>query len=336
MTSPPKLFTVLVTALFCLLLTPALSYAQTSPPFTGTVIDNANLRAGSGTSFDRTGSVQAGQTVEVVACNVTCSWYKLDNGSWIFAKLVQVQSTTPTSAESGATAPASTNKATAAEAANLRSGPGTSYARVGGVTAGQTLDVTGRSDAGDWYQLADGTWIAAFLVTTAGQESKVVDNPSAAQVVTIPTPSAAPPPAFFILDFTQLFGKSLLEAEVVLGAPALITEMGPGDLEAIPGGGEARDYDYQGVSLSAQYDRNGTLRGMSMGDSFAGDYDLAYYGIPMEDWRKVLKAVGLPATESPSTTYPRGYEWQDMDGYRIKMAADVDGTWWLLGTMPAD
>jgi micrococcal nuclease len=56
---------------------------------------------------------------------------------------------------------------TANSTANLRAGPGTGYARVGSVAAGATLAVAGRNTAGDWLQLADGSWIAAFLVDGA-------------------------------------------------------------------------------------------------------------------------------------------------------------------------
>jgi endonuclease YncB( thermonuclease family) len=49
--------------------------------------------------------------------------------------------------------------------ANLRSGPGTTYAIVGKATQGQAVTITDKSAAGDWYQLDTGEWIAAFLVT---------------------------------------------------------------------------------------------------------------------------------------------------------------------------
>ena len=84
--------------------------------------------------------------------------------------------------------PASTGKATAAGAANLRAGPGTSYARVGSVSDGQALTLTGRSEAGDWYQLADGTWIAAFLVNGAPSDLAVAS--AAAETPASDAPSA--------------------------------------------------------------------------------------------------------------------------------------------------
>lgn len=51
--------------------------------------------------------------------------------------------------------------------ANLRGGPGTSYARVATAAAGDQFTVTGRTEKGDWLRVTRGTvkdaWIAAFL-----------------------------------------------------------------------------------------------------------------------------------------------------------------------------
>lgn len=57
--------------------------------------------------------------------------------------------------------------ARAAQAANLRAGPGTAYPRVGGVPAGQALQIVARDATGGWYQLAGGAWIAGELVSNA-------------------------------------------------------------------------------------------------------------------------------------------------------------------------
>jgi hypothetical protein len=51
------------------------------------------------------------------------------------------------------------------DVANLRAGPGTNYAIIGRATISQALAIMARNPAGDWYQLDDGTWIAAFLVS---------------------------------------------------------------------------------------------------------------------------------------------------------------------------
>jgi endonuclease YncB( thermonuclease family) len=57
---------------------------------------------------------------------------------------------------------------TAATNANLRSGPGTNFARVGGVTAGDELTITSCNDGCTWYKLDSGNWIASSLVELSG------------------------------------------------------------------------------------------------------------------------------------------------------------------------
>lgn len=69
--------------------------------------------------------------------------------------------------------------------ANLRAGPGTTYAIAGTATAGQAVTVIGKSAAGDWYELKDGQWIAAFLVTV-----DAAGTPAGTSVVTSPTATA--------------------------------------------------------------------------------------------------------------------------------------------------
>ena len=53
---------------------------------------------------------------------------------------------------------------TVTQNANLRSGPAATYARTGSAPAGSTLTLAGCNAACDWYETADGAWIAAFLV----------------------------------------------------------------------------------------------------------------------------------------------------------------------------
>ncbi len=51
--------------------------------------------------------------------------------------------------------------------ANLRSGPGMDFEKIGGAAAGESLAVIGRSDSGEWVQVAGGEWIYAELVRIA-------------------------------------------------------------------------------------------------------------------------------------------------------------------------
>lgn len=65
---------------------------QTAPAPTGivtpTVTVDANLRAGPGTEFDVIGGTLAGQAINIVGRNADGTWFRLDNGGWVFAALV--------------------------------------------------------------------------------------------------------------------------------------------------------------------------------------------------------------------------------------------------------
>ncbi|BAL99254.1 MULTISPECIES: SH3 domain-containing protein [Caldilinea] len=80
--------------------------------------------------------------------------------------------------------PAAPGSPVANRNANLRGGPGTHYPVVGGVRAGDALDVVARNQAGDWLQLRNGNWIAAFLVDNAP-----ADLPVATEIPAPPAPS---------------------------------------------------------------------------------------------------------------------------------------------------
>lgn len=95
------------------------------------------------------------------------------------------------------TAPAIANRSL--RNANLRAGPGTNYAIVGGVQGDDTLDLQGRTSDSTWYQLVDGSWIAAFLVEQNGTAlptvapTVIAGLPTAAPTAT-PTPQPTQPP----------------------------------------------------------------------------------------------------------------------------------------------
>ena len=66
--------------------------------------------------------------------------------------------------------------ATVLDSANLRAGPGTSFAVTGSARAGDTVRIVGSNAAGDWRELATGQWIAAFLVRIESGDA-VVSGP---------------------------------------------------------------------------------------------------------------------------------------------------------------
>ena len=90
---------------------------------------------------------------------------------------------------------------TARGTANVRSGPGTSYPKIGTLAANQAAVVTGKNTGGDWVQFDnDGQpgWVTTELVTLSGDLSMVQVAENVAPPPTArprPTSPPAPPPA---------------------------------------------------------------------------------------------------------------------------------------------
>jgi hypothetical protein len=84
--------------------------------------------------------------------------------------------------------------------ANVRSGPGTGFGRIGQVNQGQTFEVTGKNSAGDWYEFdLDGktAWIYSQMVSVDGADLVAVADNVPALPTARPTarPAAAQPTA---------------------------------------------------------------------------------------------------------------------------------------------
>lgn len=108
----------------------------------------------------------------------------------------EAQATTVPEATATEAAPQVT-RFTANQNVNVRSGPGTVYPAIGRLTAGQSFDVLGRNDAGDWIKFdfngRDG-WVTFALVSIEGDLSGVQVAAAPAVPTARPQPTAAPRP----------------------------------------------------------------------------------------------------------------------------------------------
>lgn len=99
---------------------------------------------------------------------------------------------TPVAAVAVATpTPPATRGAEANQGANLRAGPGTDYAMVGGIQAGSPVQVVARTSDGSWLKLGSGVWVAAFLVDNAPVVPETNDIPALPPTATAPPVSTA-------------------------------------------------------------------------------------------------------------------------------------------------
>jgi uncharacterized protein YraI len=180
--------------------------------FNTTTIDNANLRAGPGTTFAVVGQAPLGQAVQIAAISEDGGWYLLGTGAWIANFLVADQPTNvpvvndqiqqaiqgePTATvEATPAAPAATGLVTPTVTvdANLRSGPGTEFDAIGGTVIGQEITIVGRNADGTWFRLDNGGWVFATLVANApALETIPVVNNDGTPVEAPPQPAATTP-----------------------------------------------------------------------------------------------------------------------------------------------
>ena len=76
--------------------------------------------------------------------------------------------------------------------ANLRSGPGTSFAVSGGTVTGQVVNILGQNSTGEWYLLDNGGWVASFLVDNAPTDVPIVPDDATPASVGAPGGAATP------------------------------------------------------------------------------------------------------------------------------------------------
>lgn len=110
-----------------------------------------------------------------------------------------VAATTPAPVTSAAASTSSGPSASSAVLVNVRNGPGVDYPVVDSLDPGEAAAITGKSSAGDWWQVALGDgqngWVMSQLVSTSGDTSSVVvpaDIPTPPPTAT-PAPIAAAP-----------------------------------------------------------------------------------------------------------------------------------------------
>jgi SpoIID/LytB domain protein len=149
--------------------------------------DVVNLRSGPGTGYAVVGRVAKGQQLAVLERRGDWCRVRLSSGqvAWIAGWLVKTRAGSPTPGTGGGTLPAAVE--VTGSYVNLRSGPGTGYARVGEASRGARLAVEGKS--GEWYRvrLQSGSlaWIAGWLVKPVAEQQPPQRGADAGEAVVV-------------------------------------------------------------------------------------------------------------------------------------------------------
>ncbi len=162
---------------------------------TGTIINcstSVNVRKGPGTGYAKLGVALKGAFYQVLG--KSGSWYKIDyKGStgYISADYLKVSSGVPASPAPGSQTGKIVNCTTSV---NVRSGPSTSYSKLGVALKGAVYPVKGKS--GSFYAIEyggkTGYVSASYLSVTSAPTPAPIPTPTPAP---IPTPTPAPAPA---------------------------------------------------------------------------------------------------------------------------------------------
>lgn len=154
------------------------------------ILEQTALYAGPDFGEEQHGQIGVGNAVRLKACNPGCTWYQLETDDWIPAEVLSARpvdlpivdpnelvATKPMVIAWPTVTPTPTptpvpewNGPTAKEYAILRRGPGTVYERVSVVAPGTPMHVVAQNSTGDWYQLENGAWVAAFLLDKSPKE----------------------------------------------------------------------------------------------------------------------------------------------------------------------
>ena len=180
--------------------------AQTGNP-TVTVGGDMNVRSGPGEEYDRIGGAFAGEAFAITGKNADGDWWQIDfdgQDGWIYAPFVTATDADNVpvvgSSMEETPAPAAGTETAAPEAEgpvvtiggdmNIRQGPGTDFARIGGASEGEEFDITGKSADGEWWQIdfdGEAGWVyAAFVTATNAENVPTVEAPTAQTPVTAP------------------------------------------------------------------------------------------------------------------------------------------------------
>lgn len=115
------------------------------------------------------------------------------------------------------------------------------------------------------------------------------------------------------------------EVERILGAPIEIYELGVGEAEEVPDGGQERCYQVGRYTIYVVFDRDGIAHGLQVTDGLLD----AGYGL--DEWPEIFARIGVNLVEFPDIVAPAARRWTNAYGYYIMVAAEsVYGTVWTV------
>ncbi len=193
-------------------------------------------------------------------------------------------------------------------AVNLRQGPGTEYAKVGNLTKGQQVTVTGQAGNG-WYQLDSGAFVSDKYLSDAAPVQQVAGAASADPAVTLDTAGAigVTSDTSYVANATEFFNY-MNQQRSAAGLGTLTWDDGMAAVAQRRAKELATDYSHNGnVEMYGENIHNNT------NGSYIDWYD-SFYNSPAH--RETMMTAN----------YGRGAAAVYFDGYRYYVVSNFAGT----------
>lgn len=175
--------------------TPSASTSVTAGSYVKVTAASLNVRSGAGESNSRVGALAQGKIVKVLA--VEGEWYKIDGG-YICARYTTLAGETETESVELYL------KVTTASL-NIRSGPGTTYDKVGSLSEGKVVKATGSRDG--WYKIDKGFISADYVKKTdKPASSKTTETETVCSVAPSTTGEAMAQLALQYVGYSYVYG----------------------------------------------------------------------------------------------------------------------------------
>lgn len=145
---------------------------------TGTVtVSSINIRSGAGSAYSKVGTLAKGSTVNIIAVEPVTDWHKIwynNQAAYVWADYIKLSSSTLPAVQANGVVTSST--------LNVRSGPGTSYSKLGTLTKGAKVDITKANYTTSWHQIIYSGKLAYVNVSYISLSSQQGGNSSTTPV----------------------------------------------------------------------------------------------------------------------------------------------------------
>lgn len=132
-------------------------------------------------------------------------------------------------------------------------------------------------------------------------------------------------PNYYIVNVSCLIDTHIGQVDELLGQPLLIIPEGIGANEAIPDGGETREYALGRYHINIHFDKQGIARGLQIIEGLLEE------NYSLDKWPELLSRLGMSVIKEPDIKALAARKWKNYLGYAIDIfASKPNGPVWTV------